>query len=323
MSSNFQDYLVQRISKEETYSDLLQFPRYLEIETINICNAKCSICTIDSWDRKPEKMSSDLFDKIASELGDHAHEVKRVNLYRNGEPLLDKNLPHYIERLKKEGIKGVVISTNASVLTTEKAKEILEAGIDQVFFSIDSLKKDTYESIRKGLDFDEVMNNTIEFIKLRDELKPDTDIWVRMVRQENNYDEWPEYEKFWTEKLKKSDRVYFHNIFNWGGQLNGFQSVSTSYEPNLPCVSLWSLFVIFSNGEVPLCNVDFKNKHPLGNVNDQTLSEIWASKRMNMKRGLHLAQKKGDIDICEKCNAWDEPKDKKMISHLYAEEAHI
>jgi len=41
------DYLHTRISPQESYEDLLAFPRYFEIETVNACNARCTMCTID------------------------------------------------------------------------------------------------------------------------------------------------------------------------------------------------------------------------------------------------------------------------------------
>ena len=33
------EYLVRRISPGESFEDLLRFPRFLEIETVNACNA--------------------------------------------------------------------------------------------------------------------------------------------------------------------------------------------------------------------------------------------------------------------------------------------
>lgn len=319
----FKEYLVRRISSKEKYEELLNFPRYIEIETINACNARCPMCTITNWKRNAKPMADEMFEKIASELSRHADIIKRASLYRDGEPLLDKKLAARIARLKKEGIKSVAISTNASLLSETSSKEILNAGIDLVIISIDSLKKEIYESIRKGLKFEVVLNNILNFIKLRNEIRPEAKIWIRAIRQESNYNEWPEFEKYWLEKVSKHDRVYFHYIFNWGGQLENFKPVNESYEPNLPCVALWSLMVIFSNGDVPLCNVDFKNKYPVGNIMKNTIEELWKSKILNEKRELHLNCSKSRIDICEKCNVWDEPKDKEAISSEYAEMVKI
>ncbi len=119
------------------------------------------------------------------------------------------------------------------------AKDLLHASLDIIIMSMDSLNKDVYESIRVGLNFEQVLENVLRFIKLRDTIRPETKIWVRMIRQKSNEHEWPGYYDFWSRRLNEHDRVYYHNIFNWGGQLEGFAPIAKSYEPNLPCVVLW------------------------------------------------------------------------------------
>ena len=318
-----QQYLVRRISPEESYQDLIRFPRYIEIETIHACNARCPMCTIDEWQRSDKLMKNDLFLQIADEVISHAPEIKRVTLYRDGEPLLDKKIAERITLLKEGGIKSVSISTNGGLLTEQKSRDLLHAGLDIIIMSIDSLNKEVYESIRVGLDFEQVRDNMMRFISLRDKIRPQTRIWFRMIRQGSNADEWPSYHDFWASKLSEQDRVYYHNVFNWGGQLKDFKPVTKSYEPNLPCVALWSLLVIFCNGDVPLCNVDFNIKYPAGNVKKNSIQEIWQSDVMNFRRQLHLKNQKNKIDFCQNCNVWDESPDLDGISSEYAEEVEV
>jgi len=316
----YQEYLNRRISPNAKFEDLLSFPRYIEIETINACNARCPMCTIQDWERRDTKMDDKLFKKISEEIIENSDEVKRVTLYRDGEPLMDKKIADKIYTLKRGGIKETSISTNLGLLNEKKSKELLEAGLDVIIFSIDSLEKEIYEKIRVRLNFEEVMNNALKFIELRNKLRPETQIWFRMIRQESNKDEFPSYYEFWKEKASDNDRIYYHNIFNWGGQLKGYKAISKSYEPNLPCIALWSLLVIFCNGDVPICNVDFNNKYPTGNVRDSTIRELWNSKIMNQRRELHLNKQKSKISICPNCNVWDEAEDSKIsISKDYAE----
>ena len=47
-----------------------------------------------------------------------------------------------------------------------------------------------------------------------------------MIRQESNYNEWDNYYDFWRKYTSNVDRIYYHNIFNWGGQLDQFKSIS-------------------------------------------------------------------------------------------------
>lgn len=314
-----QEYLVRRVSPCETYEQLVSFPRYFEIETVNVCNARCPMCTINDWQRDFKPMTDALFAKIAGELIEHKDEVKRVSLYRDGEPLIDKKLARRVALLKAGGIKSTAISTNVSLLTAERAEELLHAGLDYVILSIDSLQKEVFESIRVRLNFEVVLENALRFIELRNKIRPETKISVRMIQQEGNENEWPAYHDFWSPKLAAHDRVYFHTLHNWGGQLAGVKVNPDSREPLLPCVALWSLFVIFCNGDVPLCSVDYNNRYPTGSVLDHSIAELWQSRLMNERRQMHLDGRKACIKLCENCNAWDEPSDVPAISQVYAE----
>lgn len=318
------EYLLKRISPEETYEDLLEFPRYLEIETVNSCNAHCPMCTISEWKRKSLPITDKLFNKIASEVVEYADKIKRVTLYRDGEPLIDNKIAKRIAFFKEGGIKSTSISTNVSLLTEAKSRDLLTAGLDIIIMSIDSLNKEIYKKIRVGLDFEEIMRNALSFVELRNKIRPQTRIWMRMIRQKDNFQEWTQYHSYWSKLLSPQDRIYYHNIFNWGGQLKGFDPIAESYEPNLPCVALWSLMVIFSNGDVPLCNSDYNNKYPSGNVLKNSIYELWHSEIIQERRSLHLEGKKSQFRICKKCNVWDEySQDGESISSHYAQKTGI
>jgi radical SAM protein with 4Fe4S-binding SPASM domain len=308
-SDRAKEYLRRSISPQETFEDLLRYPRYVEVETVNACNARCPMCTIAEWERKTPTMKGDLFRKIADDLIAHRGELKRVSLYRDGEPLLDKNMADRIAVLKDGGIPQVTISTNVSLLNERISRDLLAAGLDIIIMSIDSLKKDVYEKIRARLVFEEVLENARAFIRLRDEINQKTQIWIRMIRQQENSGEWPSYYAYWKDILSPADRVYYHNIFNWGGQLKSFQPLAASHEPNLPCVSLWSLLVIFANGDVPMCNIDFNKAYPIGSVRNASIEELWQSDAFWQHRVKHMANQKASISLCENCNVWDEPEE--------------
>ena len=96
-----------------------------------------------------------------------------------------------------------------------------------------------------------------------------------------------------------------------------------SYEPNLPCVALWSLMVFFTNGDVPLCNVDYNNKFPTGNIMNSSIKEMWNSKIMQNRRKLHMNSDKKSNKICKDCNVWDQKTGEELISSEYAEKVSI
>ena len=82
--------------------------------------------------------------------------------------------------------------------------------------------------------------------------------------------------------------------------------------------------VFFANGDVPLCNVDYNNKFPTGNVMNTSIRDLWSSNIMKLRRELHIKGNKKKISICENCNVWDEVKGgEELVSPEFAEEVSI
>ena len=79
------------------------------------------------------------------------------------------------------------------MLSEKKSREILEAGLGMIIFSIDNLQKDVFEKIRVRLKFEQVRENAIKFLELRDKINPNCRVWIRMIRQESNKDEFDNY----------------------------------------------------------------------------------------------------------------------------------
>ena len=90
--NKYNKYLTRRIDKNKNLNSLLEYPSYIEIETVNACNARCPMCTINDWKRNYPVMRDNVFNKISEDLIDNKKYVKRVSLYRDGEPLIDKKL---------------------------------------------------------------------------------------------------------------------------------------------------------------------------------------------------------------------------------------
>ena len=75
---NFEKYLSRRIDNSSAINELLEYPRYIEIETVNACNARCPMCTINDWNRNYPVMKDDVFNKISDDLIENKRYLKRV-----------------------------------------------------------------------------------------------------------------------------------------------------------------------------------------------------------------------------------------------------
>ena len=69
-----------------------------------------------------------------------------INLWIAGEPLLNPELEKMVEYANKQNII-TCISTNAMLLTKERTKNLIAAGVDRVIISFDGATKESYEKI--------------------------------------------------------------------------------------------------------------------------------------------------------------------------------
>lgn len=288
------------------------FPSYLYIDPHNQCNARCIMCGINFDNKKKIVLGDELFDKIVSELVQYKDHLVWVGLCNDCEPLLDRNISLKIEKLKQAGIRKVLITTNASLLSSSFAKKLIFAGLDRIYISIDSLKKELFEKIRRRLKFEQVYRNILAFIQLRDQLKPELVIRIQMVLQELNKDEVEEFITHWRSLLKDNDQIVVAKAHNWGNSLKIKVPTFGSLDNQNPCIALWSSMVIRSNGEVNLCCVDINATFKLGNVRDLHLYEIWHSKELEFIRKKHLEGKRDEISLCRGCTVWSESKHQAM-----------
>jgi len=303
--------------------DTLYFPKRLVIETIRICNARCPFCAIDIWDKSVPLISDKLFDKIVEEISDYSDWIQTINIQRAGEPTLDKKMGQRIKKLSDIGIKTITMSTNAERLFKEKSKEYLGAGLNDIMISIDSIKKDQYEKYRVGLHFERVMKNIKNLFQVRDEINPEAIIRIRGVsfhdfkikEEREEYQEWEDYFKQFS---KEHDQIYMKKPFNWANQKEWDDNLPEYDLVHHPCIILWSTMNILTSGEVAFCNEDFDGNVKIGNVNKDSIANIWRSGVLTKFRSLHESGNRNQISFCKGCRVFD--KDMKLDNWRETEE---
>ncbi|MGE5421653.1 MAG: radical SAM/SPASM domain-containing protein, partial [Ignavibacteriales bacterium] len=230
--------------------------------------------------------------------------IETICLSRDGEPTLDKHLSRRVKMLKDAGIKHVTFSTNGQLLIPKLIIELIDAGLDDIMVSIDGITKATFEEIRRGLDFETVVENTKKLIELRDEMHSNMTIRIRMVANPLNLSEADEWMAHWEQYVGRQDRVYVMPMHTWGNQIeltnkDSLRSIKT------PCVSPFSTMIIHADGSVGLCGVDYSNKHLLGHFPQQSIKDIWQGEGFLRVRELHAMGKREEIDLCVGCDLWD------------------
>ena len=133
--------------------------RFVEIMLLYGCNAKCFFCSCRALLEKSGHMLDEA--KIKSVVDECAEMNVPVVAFLGGEPMLVKYLPNVIAHTKKRGILPG-ITTNASLLTKEKLKDLRDAGLGFMSVSIHSTNAKEHDDILK---IDGAFEHAIEMLK--------------------------------------------------------------------------------------------------------------------------------------------------------------
>ena len=146
-------------------------PKHLQIETINgVCTARCTMCTIDKWTRKPYCMTIEEFKAVIHKFVPYVDHLDFLTLHGCGEPLLDRELPEKISIAKKLGFHGTGFATNCTELDEKMSFRLIKSGIDTIICSIDGIKKETHEAIRRKTNFELIVQNVKASINIRNSI---------------------------------------------------------------------------------------------------------------------------------------------------------
>lgn len=272
-------------------------PLFVEIETSYACNYKCPFCPQVTLTSVPTGglMKPDVLEPILEDI--EKNQIPSVNLAHGGEPLIRKDIPQILARLREVGVLDRMIHTNAYLLSEERSEAMLDAGITKINFSLDAITEETYDKIRIGGKFDRVYNNVLKFLELKKKRKqsfPRTR--VSFVVTETNKQERQAFVDYWKDKVNV---IAFQQEYDFSGKQTATIERDAK-EKVAPCALLWQQLCVTHEGDVT-CMHDYSHTNILGNVKQTSVTECWNSAEMNQFRTMHQRGKWCDIQMCQKC----------------------
>ena len=283
-----------------------RYPSHVSIETFHGCNARCTFCHVNQWERKEGQMTNEVFDNIINQLdGWGQKHLKQTALMLNGEPLFDKDLEDRLYKCKAAKLPNVGFTTNAQLFSEKRRKKVLEANPDYIVFSFDTLDKEKFEENRLRLKHERVLNNILSFIEERNKMKSDIRIVIRHIDFQADKKEFSKYLDYFGKLLRKDiDEIGYTKVHN--------SAVKKSIDENLtdhcgtsPCGAVFNRLTIQHDGHVVLCPHDFNAEYDFGSVLENDILDIFNSKKFNEVRLIHEQNKRHTMEKCKGC---DEPE---------------
>jgi len=301
-------------------------PLNILIEPTGECNYKCVKCDRfaegymdDGYIKGTKNMPFDYYCKIIDEIGDT---LLSLRLWHFGEPLLNKDIFKMIRYAKKKKII-VAISSNLSLLTKDKAAEMVQSGLDYLIVSFDGASEDTYNLYHGKNYFNKVINNMRVLIEAKRQLKsrlPFLELQFILMRENEKEIKTIKTiaEELGVDKLtyiKLSFARINLNIFKQFRTVNDILPLNSKYcfsgkEKELVnfCNIPWEEALIRYSGTVIPCALDISHEYNFGKVFEEDkylgFKKIWNNKkyrlfRYNVKRNLNK------INICSICDKRD------------------
>ncbi len=254
----------------------------VDFENITACNRRCSYCPNSLYERGLMENKKLMDEKIFKRIIDELARINYSGMIRPvfyGEPLLDSRFPNWIKYIREKLPKAdIIVFTNGDLLTLDLYKKLAENGVN--LFVVSNHNGGTMpENLEKLL---------VNFKK---------------VPYKSGY---PYQGGFLHESAyssgEKAPMIFYRNpsriegLYNRGGLMKNINVSKAKSECSLPSSDL----TVDWRGNVILCCNDYFSSVKFGNVENESLVEIWnkdnfKKMRRDLKRGIL------NLEICKKC----------------------
>lgn len=285
-------------------------PFFIWVEPTNHCNLKCVTCP-QGIGYKAEKgyMNIEAYKKVLAELTPFSPMM--ISLHLGGEPLLHPALPEMIRLAKQSGFE-VTFASNAALLTSERAEEVVKAGVDGITVNF-SPDKDNFEKNYKGTKWDLILGNIRHLLEMKKSEGWSKPIFSIQLLSEDSGDDRVKKDIASLKSLFSGlpyNSIVNVTMHNWSGdyadKVAGAGGIKRDRKGYTPCSHLWSSMVIRWNGDVVPCCRDLQGDMLLGNINQEGLAEIWNNEKSVDMRKKHREFRYNEIPICRNCSrVWE------------------
>lgn len=273
----------------------------VRIETTNSCNARCVMCPREKMTRQVCEMGMMQFATIIDEVVDLGAET--ISLFGYGEPLMDGNIVERIRYCANRGLK-TFITTNAALLNYTMAKDLVDAGLSDIRFSVHGLTANRYESVHRGLDFSMALRNIHNFLAIN-KMDGNTSTHVSSICM--NGDDPDKIRYAWEEAV---DYLEIWKPHNWAGGRK-YRKVErrkkTCGRPfNGP-------LQINADGKMMVCCFDYNGEMIIGHTVTQGIARILeTSTALEEIRKAHKTGQYGSLP-CAECDQLNEEDESPLL----------
>lgn len=282
------------------------FPAVLGIDPAGACNLDCDFCPNGLRDKKLGVMPFELYRKIIDESVEHGRRAMIV-LHKDGEPLVNPRLVEMVAYTTiRRAARSVQFATNGVLLTEEKARGLVRAGLDSITVSLDYDSPEAYLRHKRKDAHAQVVENIRGLARVRAEMRSRTPyLIVKATALESNQAELDALKTRWR---NVADEIVITPYHDWAGRI-AVQHAPEVPAVRFPCAYLWYYPSINWDGKVSVCCIDSANRGIVGDVSTTTLADVWRGDALRVFREAHLKRDFSATPLCGSCTFWAEGND--------------
>ncbi len=271
-------------------------PLFIKVEPTNVTNLERPAGLKEST--RPEGfMDMSLFRKIIDQAPGAG--VREVTLFLDGEPLLHESISEMVKYVVSKSLEAWLV-TNGSLLDEEKGKQLLDAGLDKMWIRMESDFREDYKKQGKEELFDTIVENVSNLLRLRaarNMRKPEVTVQILKTQQHPG-------ERIDPGFIARFDGLGVDEFFMGNPH---YWREDTGFDPKYsdkgyyPCIFFWSAISIVWDGRVVGCSADLNANYILGDLNRESIMEVWNGAEMRRYRRLLKENRYEELDLCARC----------------------
>lgn len=296
-------------------------PSSLLVEPTSVCNLRCPLCPTGegTLGRPPGMMDLALYEQIIRECRPW---VSQINLSNYGEPLLHRDIVAMV-RLAKGARMKVTVASNLHPLTTDEfADDLVRAGLDYIYISLDGVDQASFADYRRGGDFEKACDAVRRLVSAKRRAGGATPFielqYIVMRHNEGHVEAFRRIaDGLGVDGIALKPMSFNNADWDDPGTLEEFRrryprdeafhlyDVDESRIRWRParvkpvCLALWYTLTILWDGTIVPCCLDPRGELAIGRVQDGILNAWHGERAVRLRESLR--SKQGRPDLCVRC----------------------
>jgi len=282
----------------------LETPLVVYVEPSGYCNLKCGFCPVglEGHRLKKDLMPYELFARMVDDLAAFPSKIKLLRICGNGEPLVNKDICRMLRYAREKGVAERIEMLSNGLLLGDALIGELPKHLDRFIISIEGLSVDDYLRVcSTRVDFGAFREQLNSLYRARGTCVIHLKIHHEAITCEADAESFRAFvrgccDEYYIEKLvpmwPELDSELFAREFRWE---------ETEVKPRQICAQIFKGVQVQADGEVVPCCVDWKRVNLLGNLNRQSLAEIWRGEKLRRLQMQHLSGNKSSLQACQSC----------------------